>query len=73
MDNSGLGITLEVVQSDGELIKTGAEIHYYEWGNEPTGCVTVGRYVDGEWTPMGIRPHSYATIRLKATHHNPHP
>lgn len=48
-------------------------VHWYRWGDEPSGCVSVGRYSpDGTWIPMGIRPKEYAIEALGATHHCPH-
>ena len=70
--NAHLGLVAGVVQSDGILIKTDAKIHWYEWGDEPDHCVSVGRYENGEWVAMGIRPKTYAEIRLKATNHCPY-
>lgn len=73
MDNSEYGITLDVVKSDKALVASGARLHWYEWGNEPHQCVSVGMYSDGkgDWIAMGHRPLSYAKHVLKATPHSP--
>ena len=46
--------------------------HYYEWGNEKPGYVSVGRYIKGEWNDEGYMPKEDA-IRKGYTFHCPHP
>ena len=38
--------------------------HYYEWGDEPTGCVSVGKYdKQGKWHDMGAMPKEEAIAK----------
>ena len=45
--------------------------HWYQWGNEPTGYVSVGAYVDDVWYGMGVVRKDEA-IQSGLTFHNPH-
>lgn len=46
--------------------------HWYQWGDEPAGYVSIGAYMDGVWHGMGWIKKDEA-INAGLTFHNPHP